>query len=136
MKRGGPLKRNTALKAAKPLTRTGRLKPVSDKMRAQQRVEADLKQELLRRDGGCIARLIQGQTVAYTVGGADTTMIPLCLGPLDKHELIKRSAWRNGATVDTNCVILCRRHNGWVEDEPNAARALGLSLRRGPPHTP
>lgn len=55
-----------------------------------------------------------------------------CTGPGTPHHLEKASA--GGATSLENLVPLCARHNGWVEDEPSAARSLGLVVRPGIDH--
>ena len=46
-------------------------------------------------------------------------------GAVNGHELLKRS--RGGSIVDMKNVILCDCHNGWVEDHPGYAIALGLA---------
>ena len=53
-----------------------------------------------------------------------------CYGSLAGHEILKRS--RAGSTDKNlldmeNIVILCLRHNGWVECEPELAHSLGLA---------
>lgn len=47
-----------------------------------------------------------------------------CAGPLTPHHLKKASA--GGSYTADNLVSLCAYANGWVEDEPREARALGL----------
>ena len=49
-----------------------------------------------------------------------------CFGPVDGHETLKRS--RGGSIVDLDIIVmLCAHHNGWVEDNPQTAHALGLA---------
>ena len=48
-------------------------------------------------------------------------------GPVNGHEVLKRS--RGGSITDMeNVVLLCDWHNGWVEDNPREAHAMGLAL--------
>jgi hypothetical protein len=49
-----------------------------------------------------------------------------CIGPLDVHEIIPRSAWRAGYLVVDNCLIVCRSHHDWIGDNPDEAHARGL----------
>lgn len=116
MKRGGPLKRKTPLTAGGPLTRSAGLRRaplarVSSKRRSEAQERRDVNAEVIARDGGCVPRL-RGAPGA-------------CFGPLAAHEVLKRSA--GGSHLDPrNCVAACSFHNGWIEDNPKAARALGL----------
>lgn len=50
-----------------------------------------------------------------------------CYGPLTPHHLLKES--QGGAYEASNLVALCSRHNSWVEDYPDHARALGLVVK-------
>lgn len=52
-----------------------------------------------------------------------------CHGEVNRHEIIKASAWRAGRLDPDNVTTLCNFHNGWVEDHPIEARKLGLSKR-------
>ena len=98
-----------------------RLKPMSDKRR---KVNAKRKEALEAHFGPregwrCWFTAHPGLFVA---GG--------CFGELAGHEILKRS--RAGSTdanlLDmANIVILCQRHNSWVEDEPQLAHGLGLA---------
>lgn len=49
-----------------------------------------------------------------------------CGGPLDAHEIIPRSAWREGQFVVANVVMVCRTHHRWIDDHPAEAHAVGL----------
>lgn len=49
-----------------------------------------------------------------------------CEGELDVHEIIPRSAWRDGYLVLWNCVSVCRKHHDWIGDHPTEAHRLGL----------
>jgi len=62
------------------------------------------------------------------VEGVDTSSWKLaaCYGPVHGHEILKRS--RGGSITDMqNVVLLCNFHNGWIEDFPKEAHAMGLS---------
>jgi hypothetical protein len=48
-----------------------------------------------------------------------------CYGDVNGHEIVKRS--QGGSIVDPkNILLLCARHNSWVEDYPEDAHKLGL----------
>lgn len=49
-----------------------------------------------------------------------------CGGPLDIHEVIPRSAWRDGYLVLSNVRLVCRQHHDWVGANVAAAHRLGL----------
>lgn len=49
-----------------------------------------------------------------------------CRYPLDVHEIIPRSAWRDGWLHDTNCVLVCRAHHEWIDNYPDEAHEIGL----------
>lgn len=110
MKRSGPLRRGKGLKRGK------RLKPMSNKHRAELEPRRDVRLQLNARDGGR-CRLEQ-------VAEAGP-----CAGPATPHHL--RKAGQGGEYDVDNLVTLCARHNTWVEDHPDAAHALGLVVRRG-----
>lgn len=107
MKRVGPLKRVT------PLRSRSRLRPVSKKRQRENRVRSVVRAEVLERDGNCQAR----------------DLIPrvACGGPLDVHELVRRSQWRAGILDPSNCLVLCRWHHSYVTEHPELAHELGLS---------
>ena len=52
-----------------------------------------------------------------------------CRGRLTPHHLQK--AGQGGPFTVGNLVVLCAGHNGWVEDHPRTAHALGLVVRAG-----
>jgi len=80
-------------------------------MRLRRRVVA----EALLRDGGCVA--------AALVPGVE------CWGPLDGHEIRRRSqdpdAWLNLDLIRT----VCRAHHDHLHRHPAQAEALGLLVR-------
>lgn len=48
-----------------------------------------------------------------------------CYGPINGHEIVKRS--QGGSITDpSNILLLCSRHNDWVEAFPTEAHRLGL----------
>lgn len=49
-----------------------------------------------------------------------------CGGPLDAHELVPRSAWAQGYLDVDNVMIVCRAHHRWIDNNPEAAHAVGL----------
>lgn len=76
--------------------------------------------------------------VAYVVARDHHCCVPKlrgapgnCYGPLTAHELVKRSQRRDAHLDHENCVAACWGHNGWIEDNPAAARALGLVRSAG-----
>jgi hypothetical protein len=127
-----PLERRT------PLRRTG-IRPMSqeradDAVRRQQ-----VREQLFARDGGCLLIPLQGRPVvavprghmeeATPPDGLRIVKVPFCHGPDTPHHLIK--AWKGGSYTLPNLVTLCAGHNVWVEDEPDAARPLGLCVTEG-----
>lgn len=113
MRRGGPL-RSDPEKARAWRRRGKRLRPVSDK----------------RREGSADRRAV----VAHALDGQRCALIgqSRCHGPLTPHRLRKGSAgWdrRTAGYVEGNVVPLCSFHNGWVEDNPVVAEALGMVVR-------
>lgn len=74
---------------------------------------AALVEAVFRRDGhACVAR----------------TKVPgvRCRPRLDPHEIIPRSAWRDGYLVMSNVVTVCEAHHDWIDNNPNEAHTLGL----------
>lgn len=117
MKRGGPLKRRTPL----PMR--------SARARSLAYQERGIKAEVRERDGGCVMRLIAGSVlVGFRTEGREVA-VPRCYGDPTYHHLHKASA--AGKVTAENGVCLCRGHNGWVEDQPEAAQFLGLVVKPG-----
>lgn len=89
------------------------IRPVSKRRAAQRPERIELVERVLTRDRhACTAR-----TLVWDVR---------CAGPLDVHEIIPKSAWRDGYLVDSNCVTVCRAHHRWIDNRPDEAHALGL----------
>lgn len=113
MRRRGPLRRVGIKRGPTQLRRVRRLSPVSKKRELEAAERTIVRLRVLARDGRCC------------VAGALVPSIA-CRGPLDVHEVIPRSAWREGYLVDDNCVTICRAHHDWVGDHPEAAHGFGL----------
>ena len=93
------------------------MKPISDNRRAENAEREERMVEAFgpREDWHCA---IWGHPVALVMGP--------CFGPVNGHEIVKRS--QGGSIVDTdNIVLLCNRHNDWVEDHPVEAKKIRLS---------
>jgi hypothetical protein len=101
-----------------PLQRRTRLKPMSDRRRAEHDASRPVVRAVFERDGGCV--------LARYVGPAT---VPACFGALTPHHLRKKSAL--GEWTRRNLVTLCSSHNNWVECQPALARELGLVIRDG-----
>lgn len=101
--------------------------------------KAEVKENVLRRDGyRCVLHRFQGGWSTEIVDGQLAIYrVPPCGGPLDFGH--RRHAGSGGAYVEANGNVLCRVHNGWAEDEPAAARAVGgetpwwIVVREGDP---
>lgn len=97
------------------MTRWG-IRQESEKHKAE-RAERDMVCRLVReRD--------RGQCQARERGAPGR-----CGGHLDVHEVIPRSVWRKGYLVIENCVLVCRSHHEWIEDnaeKDGPAHTLGL----------
>lgn len=96
-----------------------RLKMMSDKRREQIPEREQVRKAVLRRDGEkCrIAPFLPD--------------LP-CYGRMTVHHLWK--AGQGGPYTEANLVAACAFHNDWVEDNPEPAKALGLT--RGPSSGP
>lgn len=64
------------------------------------------------RDRGCVAKALVPSVK--------------CKGQHDPHEIIPRSAWRDGIYVLDNVVEVCRAHHDWIDDHPDLAHKVGL----------
>jgi hypothetical protein len=106
--RGQGLDRTTS----KPLKPGKRLRPMSDKKRAEIPERAAVKEAVFERD-------------SYQCRIAPFLPDIECGGELDAHEPQSRA--RGGDPLDVDqCVTACRRHHDWVHEHPAAAAALGL----------
>lgn len=111
------LERKTPLRRTGFVARQRSALPAESAKRKKQRPARDaVRAEVLHRDKGCVAR-------RYGLDGS-------CSGPLDVHEVIRRSRWSEGYLVVENCLALCRTHHRWVTEHDAEAKTLGLSLSR------
>lgn len=131
----------------KPKTKARR-KPMrwkSEKRAAEAEAEEAVRQVVFRRDGHrCVLDKFAG-TAVYEWVTLDSTVgprlityeIPACSGRLEFGHRRKASA--GGAYVPANGWATCSAHNQWVENQPDAARAVGgetpwwLCVREGDP---
>jgi hypothetical protein len=110
-----------------PLRRTGRLRSRSEERATLMREQRAPEVERLRQTGGTclIGPLLRGAGIDIGCRGAVEGL----------HERRKRSA--GGSLVNKqNLIPACNRCNGWIEDEPAAARDLfgtALVVREGDP---
>lgn len=126
------------MKPRKPLPRSRkqipRIGPRALRKRAQRR---QVIEDVNLRDRVCQAQariedalgnlwndLAAMQTIRAEV--ADSHPPRACGGRLDVHEIIPRSAWPDGELVESNCLLVCRRHHDWIDDNPEPAHLLGL----------
>lgn len=99
------------MKRGQPLTRRTRIKPMSDKRRAQVGPRQDVVAAVLAAHPFCQARGCRKRST-------------------DCHEPGKRS---QGADIldPEQCLALCRDHHRWAHLNPTAAVAAGLLWQRG-----
>lgn len=114
LNRGGPLRRGPGPKTRKPLRRVEPLRAQSARRKAEAPTRAAVRQEVLDRDGH------RCQAAGIPEAGP-------CWGPLDVDEIVSRARRPGGHLDPSNCQALCRGHNGWKEDHPEAALRLGLA---------
>lgn len=140
MRRDGPGARRFAASRGRP-------SPRSDAADADRDRQAEVRAAVFHRDGQrCVLASHVGQIVrdriVVKVDGElrpvdQITEVPRCYGRLTFGH--RRHASAGGAYVSENGITLCVGHNGWCEDEPDAARALGgetpwwLVVREGDP---
>lgn len=107
-----------------------RVNPVSRRRQSKADLRRAVREYVLARD------LICQVHERHLNGGVHVGDLPKCdysLG-LDVHELIRRSAWRDGIYHPNNCITVCRAHHDWIGANPERATALGLSLPSWTPH--
>jgi hypothetical protein len=82
------------------------------KRKAPKAVDSTLRDAVLQRDGGCVARLVGGLR---------------CWGRLDPHHIDpKGMGGRHRDDVLEDLVTLCRTHHDWVHRHVSEAIELGL----------
>ena len=105
------------------------MKPISDKRRALLPQRAAVKQAAHDRDGWR-CQFWPSIEAAERNTQANVLALPAlpvaCVQGLEAHEVIPRSAWRDGWLVLDNIKSLCPRHHQWVTEHPKAAHAIGL----------
>jgi len=126
MKRPAQPRRRTGLiRRVEPRGRWQNLSPMSRRERAKQTERTIVIALVKRRDQVC--QFSNRMTALAGLGlGLDVGVPTDCAGPLDVHEVIPRSAWRDGELVESNCVLVCRRHHHWIDDHPSLAHEMGL----------
>lgn len=134
MKRSGPLKRRTPLKADPAKTREWqrRSAPMASGTPMRSRSKAKAR-EMATRSAETVAAIAAGQRCE--LGHLTTSADPAhrCAGtPGGRHEIRKRSSG-GSVTKPANLRWACNPCNGWVEDHPADAHALGLVARPGDP---
>lgn len=91
---------------------------MSKKRRGQLARRAEVRNEVLERDGGCVGAEAWPDVPCWHPAGV----------PLDVHEVQKRSRNSRAWLDPTLCVSLCRAHHEASEAEPAKATELGLLL--------
>jgi len=109
-----PLKRRTPLSPGAPLRRQTSLSRGTSLRRRARGVARDLYEQVLARDGGCIARGLVPQVS--------------CMGRIDPHHRLMRS--QGGKDSLDNLISVCRAHHDWIHAHP--ARSYDLDLLRHP----
>ena len=111
MKRS-PLERRSPLVGQRGIARTGRVRPVSDKRRAENAARAPVRLALLAAYPRCQAR--------WQCAGDPST---------DCHERLSRA--RGGSVTDleqSHAIAVCRRCHSWLTEHPADAEARRLLL--------
>lgn len=147
MKRSGPPKRKTPLRAKKGLERGEPLKSKSELKRktpleggselarTELAPRSDKRKQLMADERVPTIKAMQAEGRRCEIG---PTLIHYamiapseCHGRIEGlHELRKRSAGGSLVNPD-NLIPSCNRCNGWVEDNPEDAYVLGFVVREG-----
>lgn len=115
------MKRSAIKRGTTPLRRT-RIKPVSDKRRAEAPEHAVIRERVFARDRFC---------QVYALGYTRYAVGP-CHGPMTPHHRRKASA--GGGYSFENLVAACLHHNEAMESDAGLARwahSVGLVVKRG-----
>ena len=117
MKRPGTPRRAVGLvRRVEPRGRWQNLSPMSRRFRAKQTERTLVIAIVRKRDQVC-----QFSNRMTALAGLDIEVLPL-----DVHEIIPRSAWPDGELVESNCILVCRRHHHCIDDHPDLAHQMGL----------
>jgi len=110
------IERRTPLKRTGGPKRRTRLKPVSDKRRKQLPVREKVRQIVIARDKGCVARNMRDVPCGQIGGRAS----------LEVHE-IRGGADRQATWLDPDwAVAVCPVTHSWVHDNVKEAKKRGL----------
>lgn len=123
MIRRAPLRRTGSLGRRTPLKRVA-IRQISAKRAAASSSRRSAVAEAFQRDGWV---LVAGEWVGGRCIPRERGAPGGCFGKLTPHRLRKGSNL-GGYTTD-NVVSSCAFHNDWIEDQPKAARELGLVIR-------
>jgi hypothetical protein len=107
MKRS-PLQRKTPLKSSSTIKRG---KPIKTKVKA---VPKDIYQQVLARDGGCVARPLVPEV--------------RCAGRIDPHHALMKS--QGGQDTLDDLIAVCRSHHDYIHANPARSYELGLLRHR------
>lgn len=127
MRRSGPPQRKTPLKTnvdqvRRWQDRTRKAIPQeSAKRKAERPIRAEVRAQVIARDGGCRARGIAPGRCEGRPGRA----------PLEVHEVQGRGVRPGGHLDPENCLALCPGHHDWVTTHPAEALELGLRIKGG-----
>jgi hypothetical protein len=99
-----PIKRKTELKRSGSLNKG---KPMKKTVKA---VPKDIYQQVLARDGGCVARTLVEQI--------------RCAGRIDPHHALMKS--QGGKDTLDDLISVCRAHHDWIHANPAMSYELGL----------
>ena len=99
---------------------------MSKKRRSQLSARAEVVRLVHERDQSCVFWSVVWDSSGWIEGDL-VGAAARCIGPLDVHEIIPRSAWPGGELVVDNCVTLCGlSHHPWVTNNPDKAHRIGL----------
>lgn len=117
--RGTKALRRTAIAPGATTLARRPLNSESPKRRAERPIRQEVRLNVIQRDQGCAFHQMLAAATGVPAG---------CSGRVEVHEVTKRSR-RPGSHLDEECcVALCSEANAWVENWPDAAEVLGLSI--------
>lgn len=123
------IRRKTPLRSKAGLKRTGRLRPMSKKRKAEMPARADTRSTVLARDRGCVA---DDMVHVLMADGRRVTVPHGQIGgraPLEVHE-IRGGADRSTTYLEPDwCIALCPVAHDWIGSHRDDAVELGLLAR-------